>query len=251
MKRARGQEVIRQWKLLKETEAASYGLTVEQLAERLGVTSRTIRRDLSQLQEAGFPLEQRQRDARRAWSLNREAFKGLMDSGLTLAELCALYFSRALMEFLAGTPFRQDLASAFEKFEQCLTPAQLKYLEDFPKVLAARPEPRKKRRRRRAVTRGPAHDCRPRTSPRVDDVSLVPQPEGQELRDRAVPDLLRARRPVRLRRRAGLRRSPPVRDRAHQDASARPTSASCRTRRWTWRAMPTRSACIWVASPRR
>ena len=62
MKRARGQEVIRQWKLLKETEAARYGLTVEQLAERLGVTSRTIRRDLAQLQEAGFPLEQRQRD---------------------------------------------------------------------------------------------------------------------------------------------------------------------------------------------
>jgi predicted DNA-binding transcriptional regulator YafY len=136
--------VIRQWKLLKETEAARYGLTVEQLAERLGVTSRTIRRDLSQLQEAGFPLEQRKGDTRRAWALNREAFKGLVDSGLTLSELCALYFSRALMEFLAGTLFRQDLASAFEKFEQCLTPAQLKYLEDFPKVLAAKPEPRKK-----------------------------------------------------------------------------------------------------------
>jgi predicted DNA-binding transcriptional regulator YafY len=144
LKRARGQEVIRQWKLLKETESARYGLTVDQLAERLGVTSRTIRRDLGQLQEAGFPLEQRQRDTRRTWSLNREAFKGLMDSGLTLSELCALYFSRALMEFLAGTPFRQDLASAFEKFERCLTPAQLKYLEDFPKVLAAKPEPRKK-----------------------------------------------------------------------------------------------------------
>jgi len=144
LKRARGQEVIRQWKLLKETEAARYGLTVEQLAERLGVTSRTIRRDLAQLQEAGFPLEQHQRDTRRTWSLNRETFKGLVDSGLTLSELCALYFSRALMEFLAGTPFRQDLASAFEKFEQCLTPAQLKYLEDFPKVLAAKPEPRKK-----------------------------------------------------------------------------------------------------------
>ena len=152
MKRARGQEVIRQWKLLKETEAARYGLTVEQLAERLGVTSRTIRRDLSQLQEAGFPLEQRKGDIRRAWVLNRDAFKGLMDSGLTLAELCALYFSRALMEFLAGTPFRQDLASAFEKFEQCLTPAQLKYLEDFPKVLGARPEPRK-----RAGDQAPSH----------------------------------------------------------------------------------------------
>ena len=80
---------------------------MEQLAERLGVTPRTIRRDLAQLQEAGFAIEQSHRDSRRAWSLNRDAFKGLVDSGLTLSELCALYFSRALMEFLAGTPFRQ------------------------------------------------------------------------------------------------------------------------------------------------
>lgn len=144
MKRARGQEVIRQWKLLKEVESARYGLTVERLAELLGVTTRTIRRDLAQLQEAGFPLEQRQRDHGRTWTLSRDAFKGLMDSGLTLSELCALYFSRALMDYLAGTPFRKDLASAFEKFESCLTAAQLKYLEDFPTVLTAKPEPRKK-----------------------------------------------------------------------------------------------------------
>lgn len=144
MKRARGQEVVRQWKLLKEVETSRYGLTVERLAELLGVTTRTIRRDLAQLQEAGFPLEQRHRDTQRAWTLSRDAFKSLIASGLTLSELCALYFSRALMEYLAGTPFRKDLASAFEKFEQCLTPAQLNYLEDFPKVLAAKPEPRKK-----------------------------------------------------------------------------------------------------------
>jgi predicted DNA-binding transcriptional regulator YafY len=142
MKRARGQEVIRQWKLLRDVESAKYGLTVDQLSERLGVTTRTIRRDLAQLQEAGFPLEQSE-DGRRRWTLNREAFKALVESGLTLSELCALYFSRALMEYLAGTPFKQDLASAFEKFEECLTPAQIDYLDDFPKVLAAKPEPRK------------------------------------------------------------------------------------------------------------
>jgi predicted DNA-binding transcriptional regulator YafY len=144
VKRARGQEVIRQWRLLRDVETARYGLTVEQLAERLGVTQRTIRRDLAQLQEAGFPLEQRVRDTRRAWLLNRDAFKALVDAGLTLSELCALYFSRALMEYLAGTPFQRDLESAFEKFERCLTPAQIDYLDDFPKVLAAKPEPRKK-----------------------------------------------------------------------------------------------------------
>jgi predicted DNA-binding transcriptional regulator YafY len=144
VKRARGQEVIRQWKLLNALQERKYGLTVDQLASQLGVTTRTIRRDLAQLQEAGFPLEQREAGTRLTWTLSREAFKGLAASGLTLSELCALYFSRALMEYLAGTPFHADLASAFGKFEDGLTPAMWKYLDELPKVLVAKPEPRKK-----------------------------------------------------------------------------------------------------------
>ena len=34
---------------------------------------------------------------------------------LTVSELCALYFSRTLLESLSGTPFRDDVESAFEK----------------------------------------------------------------------------------------------------------------------------------------
>ena len=144
MKRARGQEVIRQWKLLNLLQSRKYGLTVEQLAQQLGVTTRTIRRDIEQLQEAGFPLEQAVTETRRAWTLNREVFTGLAASGLTLSELCALYFSRALMEYLAGTPFLEDLKSAFDKFSDGLTDAQWKYLDALPKVLVAKPEARKK-----------------------------------------------------------------------------------------------------------
>jgi len=143
-KRARGQEVIRQWKLLRAVEDARHGQTIEQLAGLLGVTQRTIRRDIGQLQEVGFAIEQKVTETRRTWILNRDAFHGLVASGLTLSELFALYFSRALMKYLAGTPFVADLESAFEKFESCLTPAQIAYLDDFPKVLGAKPEPRKK-----------------------------------------------------------------------------------------------------------
>lgn len=155
MKRARGQEVIRQWKLLNSLQDSRYGQTVEDLAEALGVTTRTIRRDLAQLQEAGFPLEQRTTETRRAWVLNRKVFAGLAAAGLTLAELCALYFSKALMEYLAGTPFRDDLKSAFDKFTDGLTHAQWKYLETLPRVLVAKPEPRKKTARE-----SPAHVSR-------------------------------------------------------------------------------------------
>ncbi|HEX7088194.1 MAG TPA: transcriptional regulator [Vicinamibacterales bacterium] len=143
-RRARNQEVIRQWTLLRDLWEQRYGRTIEELARMLEVSSRTVRRDIAALQEAGFPLEPCRRGEHRAWRLNRHAFKALIDAGLTLPELCALYFSRALVQYLAGTPFQRDIESAFAKFAECLTPAQWDYLETIPKVLAAKPEPRKR-----------------------------------------------------------------------------------------------------------
>lgn len=143
-RRARNQEVIRQWTLLRDLWERRYGRTVDELAELLGVSTRTVRRDLAALQEAGFPLEQCRRDEQRTWRLNKHAFKALINAGLTLPELCALHFSRALVQYLAGTPFQRDIETAFEKFAECLTPAQWEYLDTIPKVLAAKPEPRKR-----------------------------------------------------------------------------------------------------------
>jgi len=52
----RNQEVIRQWKVLHALESSRHGTTIPSLADELDVTTRTIRRDLAALQEAGFPL---------------------------------------------------------------------------------------------------------------------------------------------------------------------------------------------------
>src|SRR6185503_17775117 len=106
----RNAEVIRQWTILREIERArGGGVTIDELAARGGVTTRTIRRDLQALEEAGFPIfDDRSRDdGRTRWSINGQAFRGLA-AGLTLAELCALHFSRTLLESLAGTPFRAE-----------------------------------------------------------------------------------------------------------------------------------------------
>ena len=51
----RNQQVVRQWTLLRQL-ARGRGNTYNSLAQALGVTSRTIRRDLEALQAAGFPL---------------------------------------------------------------------------------------------------------------------------------------------------------------------------------------------------
>jgi predicted DNA-binding transcriptional regulator YafY len=139
----RNAEVIRQWNILREIERArGAGVTIDELAASCGVTTRTIRRDLQALEEAGFPLyDDRSRDdGRTRWIINGQAFRGLA-AGLTLSELCALYFSRSLVESLAGTPFRNDVESAFEKLTTALTPHMQRFLDQLPRVLSTKAHP--------------------------------------------------------------------------------------------------------------
>lgn len=51
----RNRQVVRQWQILRALGSRS-DVTIARLSEDLGVTSRTVRRDLDALQEAGFPL---------------------------------------------------------------------------------------------------------------------------------------------------------------------------------------------------
>ena len=52
----RNAEVIRQWQVLREIEARRSGVTIHELATLVKVSTRTIRRDLQALQEAGFSV---------------------------------------------------------------------------------------------------------------------------------------------------------------------------------------------------
>jgi len=133
----RNAEVIRQWSILRDLEA-SRRLTIDDLAQRTGVSTRTIRRDLEALQESGFPLYDEVDDNKRYWMLEAKAFKRLDDTGFTLAELSALYFSRTLVEVLAATPFQQDVVSAFEKLGAALTPGMKQFLDRLPLVIQAK-----------------------------------------------------------------------------------------------------------------
>jgi predicted DNA-binding transcriptional regulator YafY len=133
----RNAEVIRQWTILRDLEA-SRRVTIDDLAARTGVTTRTIRRDLEALQTSGFPLFDELIDGKRYWTLEAKAFKRLDDTGFTLAELSALYFSRTLVECLAATPFQQDVAAAFDKLSAALTPGMRQFLDRLPLVIQAK-----------------------------------------------------------------------------------------------------------------
>jgi predicted DNA-binding transcriptional regulator YafY len=143
----RNAEVIRQWTILREIERTrGAGVTIDDLAAQCGVTTRTIRRDLQALEEAGFPLfdDRSHDDGRTRWRVNGQAFRGLA-AGLTVSELCALYFSRTLVASLSGTPFRDDVESAFEKLGSVLTPHMRQFLDQLPRVIASKPDPLRRR----------------------------------------------------------------------------------------------------------
>jgi predicted DNA-binding transcriptional regulator YafY len=136
----RNAEVIRQWSILRDLES-SRRLTIDDLAGRTGVTTRTIRRDLEALQAAGFPLFDEVHDGKKYWTLEQRAFRRLDDTSFTLAELSALYFSRTLVECLAATPFQRDVRRAFEKLAAALTPGMRHFLDRLPLVMQAKAEP--------------------------------------------------------------------------------------------------------------
>lgn len=140
---ARNQEVIRQWRLLRHL-AAGRTNTITRLAEDLEVTTRTIRRDLAALQAAGFPLHDETVNGTKFWRLDAKALGALARNGLTFAELCALYFSRALLECFAGTEVLADLQSALDKFEAALTPQMKTFLDQLPRVINAKPDTRRR-----------------------------------------------------------------------------------------------------------
>jgi predicted DNA-binding transcriptional regulator YafY len=138
----RNQEVIRQWKILHALESSRHGASIDGLASELAVTTRTIRRDLAALQESGFPLyDERDDDGRVRWRLDGQVLKGL-ETGFTLAEICALYLSRNLLEAVSGTPFQRDLALAFARLEKMLSPRMRQFLDRLPSILVAKPGPR-------------------------------------------------------------------------------------------------------------
>src|SRR3989442_15179446 len=154
----RNAEVIRQWTILREIERArGSGVTIDELASLCTVTTRTIRRDLQALEEAGFPLydDKTSDDGKTRWRVNGQVFKGLA-AGLTVSELCALYFSRTLVESLSGTPFRDDVESAFDKLVAGLTPHMRQFLDQLPRVIATKADPTRRKddpRRQQIIAR--------------------------------------------------------------------------------------------------
>ena len=175
------------------------------------------------------------------WRLDGQVLKGL-ETGFTLAELCALYLSRNLLESVAGTPFQRDLTNAFARLEKMLSPRMRQFLDRLPSVLAAKPGPRARggdvvRRHRGAAARSHA------ALPRHDDaVSLGVERAREGLRGASVSAGLRAGRAVPAGLRARLQGRPHVRRRPHRLGLAREADVHAASSRSATMCSPIRSA---------
>jgi predicted DNA-binding transcriptional regulator YafY len=141
---ARCSEVVRQWEILRDIDAARSGIAVGKLAAERGVCDRTIRRDLEALARAGFPIYDDKVNGTSMWKLRAKPFARLEETGLSVMEMCALYFSRTMMDILAGTPLAADAERAFVKIERALPAGCRKFIDQLPRLLTAKSGGRKK-----------------------------------------------------------------------------------------------------------
>jgi proteasome accessory factor B len=132
----RNAQLIRQWAIMKQIETTRW-TTIPDLADHHIVSTKTIRRDLAALMEAGFPLYDERYDGKVYWRLD-EQYKGLPLANLSLSEIAALYFSKKLVVNLAAPPFSSDIASAFKKIESALPEKNVAFLDSLDAMISVR-----------------------------------------------------------------------------------------------------------------
>src|SRR5215471_5982820 len=132
----RNAQLIRQWAILKQIEHNRW-TTITDLADNHVVSTKTIRRDLAALMEAGFPLYDERYDGKVYWRLNEE-YKGLPLASLSLSEIAALYFSKKVLINLAAPPFSSDIESAFKKIQGALPERNIEFLDNLDSMISVR-----------------------------------------------------------------------------------------------------------------
>ncbi len=98
----RGEQLARQWKIIRLLEARKHGLTAAEISESLDSHVRTIYRDLEAIQEAGFPLYIEKVEKSSYWKL-MDGFRTNLPLPFTATELMSLHMSHDIIRvFVAG-----------------------------------------------------------------------------------------------------------------------------------------------------
>ena len=138
----RGDQLARQWQLIQRLARSRYGVGLDELAEDLECTRRTVYRDLDALMYAGFPVSSEKRDTRVYYKL-LDDFE-LADAPFTPDELLALAFGEDVLQTLEGTVFHDSIHSALKKIRASLGPELEGFLSRFRESFQVVPGPHKR-----------------------------------------------------------------------------------------------------------
>lgn len=116
-------QTARALRLLDALRGFKNGRTLEDLAAKLGVSERTIRRDLAELADADVRVELSRVDGRAAARLVETSYTGVP---VTRRERYTLLAARRVFDVLRGTPFYEDATSVLAKFEQGMSATERK-----------------------------------------------------------------------------------------------------------------------------
>ena len=106
------------------------GRTLDQLRAELGVTKRTVQRDLDALRAAQLPLTSDTRNGTVRWRFV-ERFTPRSTVSFSLPEMMALYFSRGLCKPLQGTAVYETLQNAYNKIGAAIPAEGLNFLRSI------------------------------------------------------------------------------------------------------------------------
>jgi len=112
-------QVARALRVLDGLRGFKRGRLVAELAAEVGVSERTVRRDLSELRDASFEIDSLVIDGRAAARLVERSHSSVP---ITRRERYTLLAVRSVFEVLRGTPLLADVLSVLAKLEQRLAP---------------------------------------------------------------------------------------------------------------------------------
>ena len=122
----RGDQLARQWRIIRTIKASLYGLTLAEIGKREKSGLRTIYHDLKALRVVSFSLCTERVDRSNSWAFI-DAFKFKIPPLFTLTELMSVYFYKDLVRVLKGTPFYDFLESVFKKAQSTFLSQALRY----------------------------------------------------------------------------------------------------------------------------
>ena len=120
-------QIERQLDILRELQARRFGMSVYEMAAQYNVSVRTIQRDLLDLREAKFELEDKRRAYQRIYyQLKKDPKLPLYFSPL---ELASMIFAERTGMGLVGTPFGEHLQSAIHRLTQAMPEEMREFIE--------------------------------------------------------------------------------------------------------------------------